>query len=242
MLYGASPNQSCPAEAATHLRYDFPVLAILFLLATMQHRYEIDHILIGVADLDRGIEELTKATGVRPLYGGKHPRGTHNALLSLGGHRYLELIALQPDAASVPGMDELRSLTEPTPIGWAVSAGDMTSLQRDLKRAGIAVSKPADGSRVTPAGSTLRWQTAGLVKEVQAAPFFIAWAAGTPHPSTTSPSGCTLASFGIASPDAKSLQSLITALDLKVAVMKDRKASYYVTLDCPKGNVRFGGR
>ena len=223
------------------MQYDFPVLAILLLLATM-HRYEIDHIMIGVADLDRGIEELTKATGVRPVYGGKHPRGTHNALLSLGGNKYLELIALQPDFKSVPGTDDLRSLKKPTPIGWAVSATDMTALQRDLKRANIAISKPADGSRITPAGSTLRWQTAGLVNQVQAAPFFIAWAEGTPHPSTTSPPGCTLDSFGIASPDAKDLQSMINALGLKVAVMTDRKASYVVTLRCPKGKVRFGGR
>jgi hypothetical protein len=218
------------------------VLAILLLLATMQHRYEIDHILIGVADLDRGIEELTKATGVRPVYGGKHPRGTHNALLSLGGHTYLELIALQPDATSVPGMDDLRTLTKPTPIGWAVSATDMSALRRDLQRAGVAMSKPNDGSRITPDGRTLRWQTASPLNEVEAAPFFIAWAAGTPHPSTTSPAGCTLASFGIASPDAKGLQSLIQALGIRVAVMRDRKTSYAVTLDCPKGHVRFGGR
>jgi hypothetical protein len=218
------------------------MLATLILLATMTQRYQIDHILIGVADLDRGIEELTKATGVRPVYGGKHPRGTHNALLSLGGHRYLELIALQPGVDSVPGMDELRGLAEPAPIGWAVAGSDMPKLRRDLEKARFATAKPNPGSRITPGGETLLWQTTQLTKEVQGAPFFIVWAEGTPHPSTTSPSGCTLSEFGISSPDAKSLYTLYKTLGLHVAVMNDKKVSYFVSLDCPKGRVHFGGR
>src|SRR5688572_11066079 len=78
----------------------------------------IDHILIGVPDLERTVDDLAKALGVRPVYGGKHPRGTHNALLSLGPHTYLEFIALQPGVAGADiGMGGLVGLTRPVPVG-----------------------------------------------------------------------------------------------------------------------------
>jgi Glyoxalase-like domain len=48
----------------------------------------VDHVMLGISDLDRGIRELESLTGGRAVYGGEHPgRGTHNALVSLGSER-----------------------------------------------------------------------------------------------------------------------------------------------------------
>ena len=200
----------------------------------------IDHILIGVADLDRTVDDLAKALGVRPVYGGKHPRGTHNALLSLGPHTYLELIALQPGVAGADiGMDDLVGLTKPVPVGWAVGAPTLTSLSASLAHSDFALGAPEPGSRTTPSGEVLQWQALGLANEPAGAPFFIIWSPRARHPATTSPPGCKLAGLEVTTPDATKLLALSSRLTLPVEVLDGPAVRYSVALDCPTGPVTF---
>jgi hypothetical protein len=200
---------------------------------------QIDHVILGIDDLDRGVKAFEVATGVKPVYGGKHPGGTHNALVSLGDGIYLEILAVQVGVTvegDFAGLKELKTLT---PIGWAVSSKDTAELRNRLSAAGIAVSEPVGGSRTTPTGAKLSWQSFVLDESSPEAPFFIVWSEQTAHPSTTSPSGCKLQRWSVASPRVKELERLRQALDLRVDVAESKTTAMRLSLTCPKGAVTF---
>src|SRR5438876_11965744 len=69
----------------------------------------LDHIILGCNDLDRGIEAVEEATGVRPALGGLHPgRGTRNALLSLGARHYLDIMPPDPAPSKIGAFAHIR--------------------------------------------------------------------------------------------------------------------------------------
>jgi hypothetical protein len=200
---------------------------------------QIDHVILGIDDLDRGVKAFEAATGVKPVYGGKHPGGTHNALVSLGDGIYLEILAVQQGVTVPADYADLKKMKTLTPIGWAVSSSDSAELRNRLSAAGIAVSEPVDGSRTTPRGSTLSWQSFALNESSAEVPFFIVWSEQTAHPSTTSPSGCKLQRWSIASPRVKELERLRQTLDLRIDVAEAKTTAMRFSLTCPKGAVTF---
>jgi len=107
---------------------------------------QIDHVILGVDDLDRGVKAFEAATGVKPVYGGKHPGGTHNALVSLGEGMYLEILAVQPGVTVEGNYARLKEMKTLTPIGWAVSSKDSAEL-----RSFFAVAKATGSAQVASA-------------------------------------------------------------------------------------------
>ena len=201
---------------------------------------QIDHVVIGVPNLESAVTEIERLTGVRPVLGGSHPgRGTHNALLSLGHGGYLELIAPQPGAKKTTDNADLSSLKEPTPVDWAVATVAAEPVVASLRALHFDPGAPEAGSRKTPSGGLLQWRTFGLNDALMGAPFFIEWKSGSPHPSTTSPSGCSLVALRIASPDAAALQRLVAGLGLDVGVSLAPVSRITVQLQCPRGRVDF---
>jgi hypothetical protein len=200
----------------------------------------IDHVMVGIADLEQGIRLLSQLTGVAPERGGQHPgRGTQNALLSLGPHTYLELIAPAGEpTGEMKGLVDLHALT---PIGWAIGTKDLTATKSRLEAVGFRVSAPRDGSRLKPDGQTLRWRTAAL-EDVPGdlTPFLIEWSAQTPHPAKTSPGGCMLASLDLRGPKLERLTKLVTELRLGATVHEGTAPEVGLTLDCPAGRITLG--
>lgn len=201
----------------------------------------IDHVLLGAPDLDSAVKEFERLTGVRATYGGKHPGGTHNALVSLGSGTYLELIAPQPGAEPASPFSALARFKRLTPLGWAVSASDGEHLRQLLQASGFAVTAPRPGSRTTPAGTTLRWDTFTLESPVDGAPFFISWSADSPHPSATAPAGCKLDMLTVFAPATEPLERLRSTLALTFDVALAPAKRLAISLTCPKGKADFDG-
>jgi catechol 2,3-dioxygenase-like lactoylglutathione lyase family enzyme len=182
----------------------------------------LDHILLGVSDLDAGIAFVEKMSGIRAAAGGSHPgAGTRNALLALGTERYLEIIAPDPQQSSAPdavhaGLAELRA---PKLIGWAVHTHDIAAAAARLSKEGIAADGPLDGSRKRPDGVMLHWHTLRLRDDAEGTlPFFIEWGAETAHPSKDAPSGCRLMSFAVAGPHPEQLREAFRRMGVDVPV------------------------
>lgn len=190
---------------------------------------DLDHILLGVNDLDRGITWMEERSGVRAMFGGVHPgRGTRNALLSLGPLRYLEIIAPDPaqlSATQAQSMgDQLKAFTEPRLIGWAAHTVNLMEVVKKAAAAGIDMQNPRDGSRARPDGKILRWKSAALQADFDGMlPFFIEWGAETIHPSQDAPAGCTLERFSIESPSAKDIRRVAGQLGLDVDAKPGKK-------------------
>lgn len=177
----------------------------------------IDHLVIIVADLDRGIDWFEQCVGVRPVYGGAHDdRGTHNALASLGG-AYVELIAPDPNQPEPDGPRPfgVSSSSDPSLATYAVrpDVGEtIEQLAAVMRSNGHDPGDVMSMSRTTADGSTLRWRLTpppphgdGLI------PFLIDWG-DTPHPSTSAPSGVRLVELSGSTPHPGSVNPVLEAI------------------------------
>ena len=200
---------------------------------------DLDHIIIGVSDLARGVAHFESRTGVRPAIGGRHPgRGTENALLSLGVNCYLELIAPVPESEVAPELTFLPSLVDPTPIGFAAATSKLDETSDRLRAAGFPVSPSRDGARVTPDGQRLAWRSAALSEPIsRLPPFLIAWSAESRHPSLSAPAGCTLATITFITPDVDRVRTLLALLGVAATVIDGPVAKMQATVHSPRGTL-----
>jgi hypothetical protein len=200
----------------------------------------LDHVVFAAHDLDAAVEDLHRRLGIRAGAGGRHAGvGTHNALLSLGGDAYLEVIApdpTQPPPARRPfGLD---SLNTPGLAGWAVACADIDGTVARARERGYDPGDPLEMERATPDGSLLRWRLTTREFGGGPVPFLISWGT-TPHPARSAPAGLRLVEFRIEHPDPASIMATLAALDVDVPVAKANAAGLVVTVVGPAGTVEL---
>ena len=126
----------------------------------------IDHVMICVLDLARGIDAYTRI-GFDIYPSGAHAgRATQNAI-AFQQDDYLELLSLRdPSAPVAPGTSDAR-LAEYLARGGgfryiAVQSDDLAADVAAMRGRGVEVNDPAPGTRRAPGGQELRWLAASL--------------------------------------------------------------------------------
>jgi hypothetical protein len=186
----------------------------------------LDHLVIAARTLADGAAYVRQRLGVDPVGGGRHvAMATHNRVLKLGTGVYLEVIAVDPQAAAPDwprwfALDDpdqqARLARRPRLVAWVARTADVDrqaegvydrpavirSMQRDALRWRFAFT--ADGS--LPGGGVL--------------PYLIQWTSSH-HPAAGMPeSGCRLAELDVRHADSRVLKTLrsITAADPRIHI------------------------
>lgn len=127
----------------------------------------IDHVMICVPYLPRGIEQYNKL-GFNIYPGGTHPgKGTHNAIAFLRDD-YVELLAIRDQVEQLAAS---RPWNQDTGLADFIAAGggiryivlqsdDLTADVAAMRKRGVDMSDAVEGGRRTPAGQELRWKAA----------------------------------------------------------------------------------
>lgn len=201
-----------------------------------------DHVLLGHASLDVGIKYLYDKTGVRAVVGGVHPgRGTRNALAALGRGRYLEVVGLDPEqSVTNPMTTRLRSLPKPMFIGWAIGSDDLVALRSAAEGAKLQPGEVTPGSRVTPAGKTLEWETLQFGVQIDGLmPFAIRWKNPDDHPSITAPTGIKLNAVWFAHREPAEVGDALASLGVSAKVDQSGTPRIRVRVNSPSGETEL---
>jgi len=125
----------------------------------------IDHVMICVPDLAKGVEIYTRL-GFTVYPGGSHTgRPTHNAI-AFHDEDYLEILSIRDRSAVVPGSPDA-SLAQYLDQGGgfrivALQSDDLAADVAAMRGRGVDVGEVRDGGRRTLEGQELRWRAAFL--------------------------------------------------------------------------------
>lgn len=201
---------------------------------------ELDHFLWAVPDLEKGMAEIERQTGVAPKMGGRHSGvGTHNAILPIGDRVYLEIIAPDPSQDRFSSFGNLvKGIQQPRLVTWVARSQDARKLSDLAQQNGLSPGVILALSRRRPDGTSVSWRTVTIGGHDfgPLIPFFIEWRSED-HPADSGTQGCRLLRFEIESPDPRGVSAVLGKLALEAPVVQGSKPRLKVTLETPKGRV-----
>lgn len=183
----------------------------------MTEQLDLDHIVIAAETVEAGVDFVRSRLGVDVPPGGRHETmGTHNRLMALGGYRYLEIIAADPDRPAPPwprwfSLDEpamrARLAVRPRLVAWVARSTDL---------AVTAAACPVHLGTVTDMRrGDVRWRMVvpgdGALREGGCLPLCIQWPGGLPPTGAMADLGCRLERLTLAHPQPARLTSLLAA-------------------------------
>ncbi len=168
---------------------------------------ELDHIVVAAQTLESGARFIREKLGVEIPPGGRHESmGTHNHLMRLGRASFLEVIAIDPNAAKPPrprwyDLDnpamQVRLRSGPRLIAWVIRS---TDIEAAVEAAAIQLGTITRVSR-----GALSWRLTvpddGHMPGGGAIPHVIEWDNGMRPWESMADLGCSLAELTVADPD-----------------------------------------
>ena len=211
---------------------------------------EFDHLVVAAQTLDEGRAWARETLGVEAVGGGKHDGlATHNTLIKLDGKRYLEIIAIDPDAdvPNVPrwfGLDTLEVREHikhgPRLVAWVARCkGALNAIEQLAATHTYSANVVRSASR-----ADFRWRFAFTPNGERIAggtlPHLIQWDCHT-HPSERLPeSAVSLTALMLGAPEPEPLAAMLEALhfsDARVQVGQSTASHLVAMLQTPLGGV-----
>ena len=216
-------------------------------MPTISH---LDHLVIAAGTLQQGCDYIRAQLAVDIPAGGKHnTMGTHNCLMQLGSGVYIEVIAIDPDAAAPPhprwfNLDDalMRASLRRRPrlITWVINTPDIHRLQQN---AVLPIGLPTELSR-----DNLSWRLGatedGRLLANGLVPYVIQWHT-QPHPSAAmADRGCRLRTLKLHHNRPAWLHSVLRAMAadhlVKIHPLPDSEAPCLSAgIDTPHGSVNL---
>jgi hypothetical protein len=197
----------------------------------------IDHLAVAATSLEsRWLDELL---GVDLSPGGKHARmGTHNRLLRLGPASYLELIAIDPEAAA-PGHPRWFELDEPAMKASLATGPRLVHWVAHVETTELPALPIDVGPWERFQRGDLSWQLTvrpdGTLPADGVVPSLIFWP-GSAHPASRLPDvGVTLEGLELEHPRAADVQRQLDLLGLDVRCTRAAQPRVVAHLATPAG-------
>jgi hypothetical protein len=175
---------------------------------------QLDHLVVAARTLEEGVAWVEARLGVPMGAGGKHAlMSTHNRVLNLGERRFLEVIAIDPEAPP-PGRARWFSLDEPQ-MAERLAKGPAlihwVARSDDIERA-VRATAVGDADILSLSRGPYRWRMgvpgSGRLAQAGIAPTMIQWESAHPCDAAAE-TGCRLERLVLRHPDAaRTLQAL----------------------------------
>jgi hypothetical protein len=213
----------------------------------------LDHLVVAAETLQQGVDYIRSTMAVDIPEGGFHKTmGTHNHLMQLGNDAYLEVIAIDPQAA-VPRHPRWFNLDDalmreslrrqPRLITWVMNTADIKAVNHNSE---IPIGIPTKLSR-----DSLSWQV-GLTEDGRLLangliPYVIQWETA-PHPSgSMADLGCRLQSLEIFHNRPDWLHSILTSMGadhlINIHALPDTETPYLsANIETPSGIVNLNSK
>ena len=122
--------------------------------------HALDHVVVGVRDLEEATRQTASLLGRQPSWRGEHPdAGTANALFRLA-NTYLELLAASGEGPVGAGLAARLQEHGEGVFALAFATDDAEGFAEQLRGAGLEPGEPRQGRGVDPArGAERRWRT-----------------------------------------------------------------------------------